>query len=218
MLMKGTNKKMSSESDKEWIERFNRVSRKSYYYRYKEMFKPSSAISSMVLPSDRHEIIIGLNHFTKEDKEKVKSMEETTDQVQAIITIMEEPVAYFYNIMQQDFIEKAMEYYTEGLDFSKQGEDSRNIGIQLVNHVNLFCDDEFSFADAAKIIDRNQKKYAEDFKKRLLGSLVPILVEEREDRKMNEDIHDIVEDFMKHDLDMIVLDVATERQRQEWTK
>jgi len=210
---------MSSElSDKEWIERFNRVSRKSYYYRYKEMFKPSSAISSMVLPSDRHEIIIGLNHFTKEDKEKVKSMEEISDQVQAIITIMEEPVAYFYNIMQQDFIEKAMEYYTEGLDFSKQGEDSRNIGIQLVNHINLFCDDEFSFADAAKIIERNQKKNGEDFIKRLMGSLVPILVEEREDRKMNEDIYDIVEDFMKHDLDMMVLDVATERQRQEWTK
>jgi len=48
--------------------------------------------------------------------------------------------------------------------------------------------------------------------------LVPILVEEREDRKMNEDIYDIVEDFMKHDLDMMVLDVATERQRLGWTK
>ncbi len=48
--------------------------------------------------------------------------------------------------------------------------DSSNIGIQLVNHISLFCDDEFTFEDATKIIERNQEKYEDDFINRLLGS------------------------------------------------
>ena len=32
------------------------------------MFKPTSSISSIIFPSDRHEIEVGINHLTKEDK------------------------------------------------------------------------------------------------------------------------------------------------------
>jgi hypothetical protein len=66
-----------------------------------------------------------------------------------------------------------------------------------------------------KVIDQNQQKYADDFINRLLGSIVPILVEKREDREFNEDIKKVVDDFIKHDLDMMVIDVATEKQRQK---
>ena len=45
---------MNSEtSDLKWIEKFNEVSR-DFFHRYVAMFKPKSAISSIVLPSDRH--------------------------------------------------------------------------------------------------------------------------------------------------------------------
>jgi hypothetical protein len=55
-------------------------------------------------------------------------MEDIQHQVLVIIAIMEEPIAHFYNIMRQDFIEKAIEYYAGGPDFGKLGKDSRNIG------------------------------------------------------------------------------------------
>lgn len=209
---------MNSEmSDEEWIERFNEFSRKFYYQRYKAMFKPASSISSIILPSDRHEIEVGINHLIKEDKEKIKSMEDFSEQVLGLIAILEEPIKHYYDIMQQDFIEKAIKYYSDGVDINKTS-DSSNIGIQLVNHISLFCDDKFTFEDATKIIERNQEKYENNIINRLLGSIVPILVKKREDRETKEHIENVVEDFMKHDLDMMVMDVATERQRLGWTK
>ncbi|HLN34943.1 MAG TPA: hypothetical protein VK250_06630 [Nitrososphaeraceae archaeon] len=209
---------MNSEmSDEEWIERFNEFSRKFYYQRYKAMFKPTSSISSIILPSDRHEIEVGINHLIKEDKEKIKSMEDFSEQVLGLIAILEEPIKHYYDIMQQDFIEKAIKYYSDGVDINKTS-DSSNIGIQLVNHISLFCDDKFTFEDATKIIERNQEKYENNIINRLLGSVVPILVKKREDIETKEHIENVVEDFMKHDLDMMVMDVATERQRLGWTK
>ena len=209
---------MNSEmSDEEWIERFNEFSRKFYYQRYKAMFKPTSSISSIILPSDRHEIEVGINHLIKEDKEKIKSMEDFSEQVLGLIAILEEPIKHYYDIMQQDFIEKAIKYYSDGVDINKTN-DSSNIGIQLVNHISLFCDDKFTFEDATKIIERNQEKYENNIINRLLGSVVPILVKKREDIETKEHIENVVEDFMKHDLDMMVMDVATERQRLGWTK
>jgi len=209
---------MNSEmSDEEWIERFNEFSRKFYYQRYKAMFKPTSSISSIILPSDRHEIEVGINHLIKEDKEKIKSMEDFSEQVLGLIAILEEPIKHYYDIMQQDFIEKAIKYYSDGVDINKTS-DSSNIGIQLVNHISLFCDDKFTFEDATKIIERNQEKYEDNIINRLLGSIVPILVKKREDIETKEHIENVVEDFMKHDLDMMIMDVATERQRLGWTK
>ena len=209
---------MNSEmSDEEWIERFNEFSRKFYYQRYKAMFKPTSSISSIILPSDRHEIEVGINHLIKEDKEKIKSMEDFSEQVLGLIAILEEPIKHYYDIMQQDFIEKAIKYYSDGVDINRTS-DSSNIGIQLVNHISLFCDDKFTFEDATKIIERNQEKYENNIINRLLGSVVPILVKKREDIETKEHIVNVVEDFMKHDLDMMVMDVATERQRLGWTK
>lgn len=209
---------MNSEmSDEEWIERFNEFSRKFYYQRYKAMFKPTSSISSIILPSDRHEIEVGINHLIKEDKEKIKSMEDFSEQVLGLIAILEEPIKHYYDIMQQDFIEKTIKYYSDGVDINKTS-DSNNIGIQLVNHISLFCNDKFTFEDATKIIERNQEKYENNIINRLLGSVVPILVKKREDIETKQHIENVVKDFMKHDLDMMVMDVATERQRLGWTK
>ena len=40
---------MSSKlSDKDWIKSFNKFSREFYFQRYKVMFKPTSAISSII--------------------------------------------------------------------------------------------------------------------------------------------------------------------------
>ena len=54
--------------DSEWINQFNEFSRDFYFHRYAAMFKPKSAISSIVLPSDRHEVEIGLNYYLKKIK------------------------------------------------------------------------------------------------------------------------------------------------------
>jgi hypothetical protein len=45
------------------------------------MFKPKSAISSIVLLSDRHEIEIGLNLLSKKDKNIIKSTKDFEKQV-----------------------------------------------------------------------------------------------------------------------------------------
>jgi len=50
----------------------------------------------------------------------------------------------------------------------------------------------------------------------LLGSLVPLLVEKRKTKEIKENIKNIVDDFMKHDLDRMVLDIATEKQKRDW--
>ena len=88
--------------------------------------------------------------------------------------------------------------------------------IQLIDYINTFCGDDFPFKDAIKVIEENEQKYSEDFVHRLLGSIVPILVENRGDRDFNQDIKNIVEDLMKHDLDMMIMDIASEKQRREW--
>ena len=44
------------------------------------------------------------------------------------------------------------------------------------------------------------------------------MIKKREDIETKEHIENVVKDFMKHDLDMMVMDVATERQRLGWTK
>ena len=51
-----------------------------------------------------------------------------------------------------------------------------------------------------------------------MDSIVPILVDKREDKEFNKDIKNIAEGFLRHDLDMMIVDVATEKQRLGWTK
>ena len=202
-----------SDSDKEWIERFNKFSREFYFTRYMVTFKPTSAISSIVLPSDRHEMKIGINLLTKIDKKQIESMEDLKEQVLALIAVVEDPIKHHYEITKQQTIETAIKYFSRNsIDINN----SNNIAIQLVDYISAFCDDDdFSFEDAMTVIEQNQQKYADDFINRLLGSIVPILVEKREDREFNEDIKNVVDDFIKHDLDMMVIDVATEKQRQK---
>ena len=205
---------MSSKiSDLEWIEMFNEFSREFYFKRYMVTFKPTSAISSIVLPSDRHEMKIGINLLTKIDKKQIESIEDLNEQVLALIAVVEDPIKHHYEITKQQTIETAIKYFgRNSIDINN----SNNIAIQLVDYISAFCDDDdFSFKDAMKIIEQNQQKYADDFINRLLGSIVPILVERREDRDFNEDIKNVVDDFIKHDLDMMVIDVATEKQRQK---
>ena len=205
---------MSSKiSDLEWIEMFNEFSREFYFKRYMVTFKPTSAISSIVLPSDRHEMKIGINLLTKIDKKQIESIEDLNEQVLALIAVVEDPIKHHYEITKQQTIETAIKYFgRNSIDINN----SNNIAIQLVDYISAFCDDDdFSFQDAMKVIEQNQQKYADDFINRLLGSIVPILVERREDRDFNEDIKNVVDDFIKHDLDMMVIDVATEKQRQK---
>ena len=40
-----------------------------------------------------------------------------------------------------------------------------------------------------------------------MGSIVPILVDKREDKEFNKDIKNIAEGFLRHDLDMMIMDV-----------
>lgn len=202
-----------ADSDKEWIEMFNEFSREFYFKRYMVTFKPTSAISSIVLPSDRHEMKIGINLLTKIDKKQIESIEDLNEQVLALIAVVEDPIKHHYEITKQQTIETAIKYFgRNSIDINN----SNNIAIQLVDYISAFCDDDdFSFQDAMKVIVQNQQKYADDFINRLLGSIVPILVERREDKEFNEDIKNVVDDFIKHDLDMMVIDVATEKQRQK---
>lgn len=202
-----------SDSNKEWIEGFNEFLREFYFTRYMVTFKPTSAISSIVLPSDRHEMKIGINLLTKIDKKQIESMEDLKEQVLALIAVVEHPIKHHYEITKQQTIETAIKYFSRNsIDINN----SNNIAIQLVDYISAFCDDDdFSFKDAMKVIEQNQQKYADDFINRLLGSIVPILVEKREDREFNEDIKNVVDDFIKHDLDMMVIDVATEKQRHK---
>ena len=131
----------------------------------------------------------------------------------ALIAVVEVPIQHHYEITKQQTIETAIKYFSRNsIDINN----SNNIAIQLVDYISAFCDDDdFSFKDAMKIIVQNQQKYADDFINRLLGSIVPILVERREDKEFNEDIKNVVDDFIKHDLDMMVIDVDTEKQRQK---
>jgi hypothetical protein len=87
---------MSSKlSDNDWIESFNEFTRDFYFHRYVAMFKPKSAVSSIVLPSDRHEIKIGLNLLSQKDKNIIKSMEDFTQQVSSLIEIIEQPMIVY---------------------------------------------------------------------------------------------------------------------------
>jgi hypothetical protein len=215
---------MNSEiSDLKWIEKFNEVSRDFYFHRYVAMFKPKFAISSIVLPSDRHEIEIGLNLLSKKDKNIIKSTEDLEKQVIGLIVIIEDSIKYHYEEIKQQFIEKAEKYFNKPDESdntnSPNNNNGNNIAIQLVKFLHVFYDDKyFSLEDATKIIEQNQQKYENDFTNRLLGSIVPILVENREDKEFTNDIKNIAEDFLKHDLDMMVIDVATEKQRLGWSK
>jgi hypothetical protein len=205
---------VSNNSELEWIKKFNEVSREFYFHRYIAMFKPTSAISSIILPSYRYEIKIGINHLTRKDKNQIKSMEDVRQQVLGLISIVEDPIKSYYERIQQQTIEKAIKYYNgNNVDIN-----NNNIAIQLIDHINVFCDDDFSFKDAIKVIEENEQKYSEDFIHRLLGSIVPIIVENRGNRNFNQDIKNIVEDFMKHDLDMMIIDIASEKQRRGWVK
>jgi hypothetical protein len=207
----------SKNSDKDWIKSFNEVSRDFYFHRYVAMFKPKSAISSIVLPSDRQEIEIGLNLLTKKDKNTIKSMEEFDQQVLGIIAIIEDSIKYHYEEMKQQLMEKAEEYFNETGESDKNNNDN-NIAVQLVKFLHVFYDDDFTLEDATKIIEQNQQKYKDDFINRLLGSVVPVLIESRNNKDFNNDLKNIAEDFLKHDLDIMVIDVATEKQRFGWTK
>ena len=207
---------MSSKlSDKDWIKSFNEFSREFYFQRYKVMFKPTSAISSIILPSNRREIKIGINQLTKTDKTHFELIDDPSNQVLALIAVVEHPIKHHYQTKKDQTIETAIKYFSGN---TIDNNNSNNIAIQLVEYINVFCNEDFSFDDALEIIGQNEQKYEDDFINRLLGSLVPILVEKREDRESNEDIKSIVDDFMEYDLDMIVIDVATEKQRHEWDK
>jgi hypothetical protein len=211
----------SKISDSIWIKKFNDVSRDFYFHRYVAMFKPKSVISSIVLPSDRHEIEIGINLLSKEDKNKIKSMEDLEKQVIGLIVIVEDPIKHHYEIMKQQFMKKAIEYYDKidgYYNSNSNNSNDNNIAVQLVKFLHVFCDDDFSFQEATKLIEQNEQKHHDDFINRLLGSIVPILVEKRKDKEFNDDIKNIAEDFLRHDLDMMVIDVATEKKRTGWTK
>ena len=207
--------------DSEWINQFNEFSRDFYFHRYAAMFKPKSAISSIVLPSDRHEVEIGLNLLSKKDKNTIKSIREPDQQVLGVVAIIEDTIKYHYEEMKQNFMEKAAEYFNEidnSDNMNSNNNNDNNVAVQLVKFLHIFYDDDFSFEDATKIIGQNEQKFDDDFINRLLGSIVPILVDKREDKEFSNDIKNIAEGFLRHDLDMIVMDVATEKQRLGWTK
>jgi hypothetical protein len=209
---------MSSKSDKEWIERFNEFSRDFYFHRYVTMFKPKSAINSIILPSDRQELEIGFNQLSEKGKNEIKSIEEPEQQILSLTaTIIEDSIRYHYQEMKEQFMGKAVEYFNEPNELDDINNDN-NIAVQLVKFLHVFCDNDFSFKDATEIIGKNEQKYENDFINRLLGSIVPILVEYKIDTEFNNDIKNIAEKFLKHDLDMIVMDIATEKQRLGWTK
>lgn len=215
---------MSSEfSDEVWIKEFNEFSRDFYFQRYREMSKPKFGISSIILPSDRHEIKVGINQLTKKDKNTTKSMDDLREHVLALIGIIEDPIKQHYEVMKRQITDNAIKYYRDDNIYDdnniNDNNQDNNFAVQLVKYITMFCDDaDFTFKEATKIIEENQEKYEEDFIKRLLGSIVPILVEKREEKEFNDDIKNIVEDFLKHDLDMMVVDVATEKQRRGWKK
>jgi hypothetical protein len=208
--------------DSEWISQFNEVSRDFYFHRYVAMFKPKSAISSIILPSDRHEIEIGLNLLSKRHKNTIKSIKEPDQQVLGLVAIIEDSIKYHYEEMKQKLIEKAVEYFNETdrsyITNKNNNNNDNNVAVQLVKFLHVFYDDDFSFEDATKIIGQNEQKYDNDFINRLLGSIVPILVDKREDKEFNKDIKNIAEGFLRHDLDTMIMDVATEKQRLGWTK
>jgi hypothetical protein len=64
----------------------------------------------------------------------------------------------------------------------------------------------------------NQQKTYVEFRNRLLSSLVPFLVELRDKNEFNNDIKNIAENLLKRDINMIIMDIATEIQRREITK
>ena len=92
------NKKMTTREilDSEWISQFNQVGRNFYFLRYVAMFKPKPAISSIILPSDRHEIEIGLNLLFKRHKNTIKSIKEPDQQVLGLVAIIEDWIKYHY--------------------------------------------------------------------------------------------------------------------------
>jgi hypothetical protein len=204
-------------SDIDWIKEFNKFSREFYYQRYMATSKLKSTISSIILPSDRREIKIGINILTKKIKNKTKSIEDMREQVLDLIEMVEDPIKHHYEIMQQQIIEKAIQYDDYNIDDDDISGSSSNIAVQLINYILVLCDGGFSYQDATKIIEQNQQKYKDDFIERLLGSIVPILVEKIEEGEFNEDIKNIAEDFIIHDLDVMVIDVATEKQRRNWS-
>jgi hypothetical protein len=139
------------------------------------------------------------------------------EQVLDLIEMVEDPIKHHYEIMQQQIIEKAIQYDDYNIDDDDISGSSSNIAVQLINYILVLCDGGFSYQDATKIIEQNQQKYKDDFIERLLGSIVPILVEKIEEGEFNEDIKNIAEDFIIHDLDVMVIDVATEKQRRNWS-
>ena len=66
----------SKKSELEWIEKFNEFSREFYFQRYIVMFKPTSAINTIILPSYKQEIKIGINLLSRKEKNQIKSMED----------------------------------------------------------------------------------------------------------------------------------------------
>lgn len=215
---------MGSEfSDEVWIKEFNEFSRDFYFQRYRELSKPKFGKSSIILPSDRREIKIGINRLTKKDKNDTKSGDDLREHVLALIIIVENSIKQHYKVMKQQFTDNAIKYYQDDKidDYNSINDNNNqdnNFALQLVEYITLFCDEDFTFQEATKIIENNQEKYEKDFIKRLFGSIVPILVEKREEKEFNDDIKNIAEDFLRHDLDMMVADVVTEKQRRGWKK
>jgi hypothetical protein len=137
---------------------------------------------------------------------------------------VEDSIKHHYEVIKQQFADGAIKYYrNDKIDNYNSINDNNNydnnFALQLVKYITLFCDDEdFSFQEATKIIEDNREKYKEIFIKRLLGSIVPILVEKREEKEFNDDIKNIAEDFLRHDFDMMVVDVVNEKQKRGWKK
>jgi hypothetical protein len=203
--------------DSEWIERFNEMSDDLHFDRYVARFKPLSAANSIILPSDRYEIKIGLNLLSKDDKNKIKSIEMHRDQILAMIIILEKMIRQRYDIMKQQCIEKAIKYFNEN-DYDYNDTDYNDITVQFTQFLRAFDVYEFPFHEITKIIEMNQQKTYVEFRNRLLSSLVPFLVELRDKNEFNNDIKNIAENLLKRDINMIIMDIATEIQRREITK
>ncbi len=210
-------------TDSDWIWRFNDMSHGLYYDRYIDIdiFQPLSAGSSsnIVLPSDRYEIKIGLNLFSEYDKNRIKFIDEYKDQILAVIVILVGMIRHRYEIMKEQCIQNAIKYYEDIGEFFEKSEDRYvdNITTELIYFLQAFDYYEFPFQDLKNIIEKNLQKH-DKIRNRLLGCVVPFLVETRDEREFNKDIQNIAEILLKHDIDMIIMDIATENQRRYKTK
>ena len=102
-----------------------------------QYFIRKSALSSIVLPSDRHEIEIGINQLSNKDKNIIQSIDEIDQQVLSVIATIEDSIKNHYGKLKQQLVEKAEEYFNE-MNVSDNNDNDNNIAIQLVKFLFFF--------------------------------------------------------------------------------